>query len=367
MKKILSLNLEERMRSKIPATADILGIVRSCYQVMPDLTPREYSDLKETIRRDGRIEKPIHVDEDGVVLDGNNRQRIAAELGIECPVIVLRGLSETEKRIKAIILNTTGRVWMLKTQRAAMGVQLLPLEEKLAKERQVRKPKNSVGVLPPQQKGTSRDAVARMVGISGSLLGLAKRLQKENPSEFNEMLKGKKVVLDKRRRSGSPKKNAATDIPISSAALVSPAALISPTAELRGLGLSESRASRMTQKALSNLNIAARKGGRYAPPIAAKILTEATRLHALPKEKPGRPRGPAKVKKKTQIQFSLALVSASIYHGSVGIVDGIAQLKEAKLGLHIPATEEERSEWLRAINHARRGLSWFKRNLEKQS
>lgn len=62
------------------------------------LTPREYQDLKNSIRKHG-LKSPVLVDEEGGILDGANRARIAAELRF--PVLLVRvigNFSEQKKR-----------------------------------------------------------------------------------------------------------------------------------------------------------------------------------------------------------------------------------------------------------------------------
>ena len=49
------------------------------YQVMPPLSSEEYQELHDDIKVNGVLE-PIHVDEEGVVIDGHHRSKIASEL-----------------------------------------------------------------------------------------------------------------------------------------------------------------------------------------------------------------------------------------------------------------------------------------------
>lgn len=74
------------------------------YQLMPPLSPEEYSELTDDIRANG-IQVPVIVDEDGVAIDGHHRQRIAEQLGIDCPTVVKAGLTDAEKRTMALNLN----------------------------------------------------------------------------------------------------------------------------------------------------------------------------------------------------------------------------------------------------------------------
>lgn len=78
------------------------------YQPMPDLSPAEYEALKADIAANGVL-VPIEVDENGAILDGHNRQRICAELGIAAPTVTRAGLTEGEKHAHALRLNLQRR------------------------------------------------------------------------------------------------------------------------------------------------------------------------------------------------------------------------------------------------------------------
>ena len=78
------------------------------YQVMPPLSSEEYQELYESIKAEGVLE-PIHVDEEGVVIDGHHRSKIASELGVPCPVIAHDDLSNGEKVALAFTLNLKRR------------------------------------------------------------------------------------------------------------------------------------------------------------------------------------------------------------------------------------------------------------------
>lgn len=80
----------------------------STYQLMPPLLPSEHAALTESIREHG-VQVPVLVDEHGVTIDGHHRQRIASELGVECPREVRHGLTDAEKRTLAITLNRDRR------------------------------------------------------------------------------------------------------------------------------------------------------------------------------------------------------------------------------------------------------------------
>jgi len=78
------------------------------YQYMPPLSPEEYSELEDSIRKFG-VMVPILRDPNGVVIDGHHRLRIAQSLGVDCPAEILVGRSETDLRTFAFELNLNRR------------------------------------------------------------------------------------------------------------------------------------------------------------------------------------------------------------------------------------------------------------------
>jgi hypothetical protein len=91
---------------------------------MPSLTKKEYEDLKEDIRLHG-VHMPISVDEQGNVLDGYHRHKIAEELGITYEKKVVPGLTEQEKRSFARRVNLHRRHLNRKQRRRIIAAELL--------------------------------------------------------------------------------------------------------------------------------------------------------------------------------------------------------------------------------------------------
>jgi len=75
---------------------------------LPPLSTEESDGLKASIAVHGVI-VPILLTEDGRIIDGDNRKRIADELGYDCPEIVQKGLAEDEIRALARSLNLARR------------------------------------------------------------------------------------------------------------------------------------------------------------------------------------------------------------------------------------------------------------------
>lgn len=90
------------------------------FQNMPPLSPEEYAELEASIKEHG-IQVPILIDEDGVVIDGHHRQKIAQELGIRCPKRQVIDKTETEKRTLAFSLNVHRRHLTREEKRALIA------------------------------------------------------------------------------------------------------------------------------------------------------------------------------------------------------------------------------------------------------
>jgi hypothetical protein len=93
------------------------------YQLLPPLSDDEYAALREDIATSG-VRVPVDVDEDGQVLDGHHRRQIAAELGVECPVRVVPGLTEEEKRHHAVAVNAHRRMLTRDQRRGLVATEL---------------------------------------------------------------------------------------------------------------------------------------------------------------------------------------------------------------------------------------------------
>lgn len=93
------------------------------FQTMPPLSVEEYGNLEQSIKDHG-IQVPVLVDEEGVVIDGHHRQKIAASLGIDCPTEPRYGLSEAEKRSLSISLNIDRRQLSREQRRSIIEASL---------------------------------------------------------------------------------------------------------------------------------------------------------------------------------------------------------------------------------------------------
>jgi len=99
------------------------------YQLMPPLSHIEMAELRASIERHG-VQVPVIVDEHGAILDGHHRQKLAAELGVDCPRVVREGLTDEQKRTLARTLNTARRHLTREQMRALIAGQLCDTPER---------------------------------------------------------------------------------------------------------------------------------------------------------------------------------------------------------------------------------------------
>ena len=146
-------------------------------QLLPELGVDDLARLTASIRENG-VQVPVVLDEFGVVIDGHHRARIAESLGVDYPKDVRRGLSEAEKRVLAVELNSVRR-HLTDAQRVELGRKIEPDVAEIARKRQEELGRTHggrpFGTNVP--KGRTRDEVARIVGLgSGRTYERGKRV-----------------------------------------------------------------------------------------------------------------------------------------------------------------------------------------------
>lgn len=102
----------------------------SKYQLFNSLSEEDYGFLRDKMKREGFSEvHPVIQDEDGNVIDGHQRLKIAEELGITPHVSVMIDVSENDKLMMAISENLAGRT----ITPLEWGFAILNLLDKLGK------------------------------------------------------------------------------------------------------------------------------------------------------------------------------------------------------------------------------------------
>jgi len=157
--------------------------------IFPMMDEESFSRLKADIDANGLIESIWLFD--NKILDGRNRYKACGELGIEPTYKTYKGDSPASF---VVSLNVERR-HLTASQRAAIAVDMLPLLEEEAKERQMRKPIDSVPAeMPERLKGDAREKAAKAAGASPRYVSDAKRIKKESPETFEQIKSGEKTV-----------------------------------------------------------------------------------------------------------------------------------------------------------------------------
>ena len=160
----------------------------------PLIEGEEFADLVASVRDHG-LHEPIVLSHDGeMLIDGRNRLRACYEARVD-PRFINLGRHQSE--VKYIDDHNLRRRNLTSSQRAAFAVARLPYAEAEARQRQLATLKqNAVEARVPQrQRGPqARDEAGAAVGVSGRLVGQAKRVAENDPELF-EKVKGGELTL----------------------------------------------------------------------------------------------------------------------------------------------------------------------------
>lgn len=179
--------------------------------LFPMMSVEELSDFADRIERDGF--DPAHpiILFEGKVLDGRNRWTACDALRLEGrlkgppPFQQFSGSSP----LSFVLQENLHRRHLTATQKATLAVEILPFEEKEARERERTR---SLGKekIPDAAKGQARDKAAAKVGANPRYVSDAKKIKAENPDLYAQMQSGEKDMQAakkeaKRRERPAPK------------------------------------------------------------------------------------------------------------------------------------------------------------------
>lgn len=139
--------------------------------LFPLIKGEEFDKLREDIRVNGQLETIKLFG--GRILDGRNRHRACQALNL--PPRFESVPPNTDPVLYVVSVNLRRR-HLSKGQLAMIGARARKMYDKMAKERQKRKPANSVPVTLPEQKSDARDQVGKLVGVSGKYIDKATRV-----------------------------------------------------------------------------------------------------------------------------------------------------------------------------------------------
>jgi len=161
-------------------------------RLLPPLPPAEYEALKESIRIHGLL-NPIEVNPEGYILDGVHRYRACVELGIE-PKYTIKRFDDPLEEKRFVIESNLIRRQLTKFQRIEAALPLIEIERKLAEKRKkAGKPLKDLD--PNLEQGRTLEIVAKKIGVSHGLLGMALWLIENAPEEeLDKLRKGEKSI-----------------------------------------------------------------------------------------------------------------------------------------------------------------------------
>lgn len=177
-----------------------MGIIidKEFQALIPPLSDDEFRQLEENCIRDG-IRDPLVTwpQDDGnqILIDGHNRWKISAKnSGIPFEV-VQKPFKSREDAEEWILKNQLGRRNIDKWARFDLSKRLEEIESARAKERQIRKPADSVvEKLPPQK---TRDAMGEMVGVSGKTYDKMKFIDEHAPEPIKQAARRGDLSINK--------------------------------------------------------------------------------------------------------------------------------------------------------------------------
>jgi len=180
--------------------------------LLPKLTAEKYSSLKNSIKEEG-LWHPITVNSQGIILDGHNRYHICVELGVDptSPTPEIKDFSDPLLEKKFVIESNLDRRHLNDFQMVELSIHLLPIEEELAKRRQIELGRTH-GQAPlgsNEPEGRARDIVALKAGVSPTtferaraVLELGSEILKQNCRDGEEsiskaygQIRGKRQVV----------------------------------------------------------------------------------------------------------------------------------------------------------------------------
>ena len=185
---------------------------------IPSMSKEEFLSLKANINNSGyQKDKPVILFE-GMVLDGWHRYTACKELRIEPEYIQFIDIDGYTGPLQYVWSNNGVRRHFTTSQKAALAVNFMPDLEKEAKDRKLstlNKGEARCGkITTTGENGKSRDKVAEIFDVGASSVQKAKKIQKENPEEFEKLITGEKTIEDVIKENKIEKRKQQIDITI---------------------------------------------------------------------------------------------------------------------------------------------------------
>ena len=169
-------------------------------ELVPEMTTQEYDDLVNSIRKQG-VRQPIHILSDKTVLDGRHRVRACKEIGINEIQALSHELTEDEA-IRFVTDTAVERRNLTSAQKIDIVLRSEDLIDNLkseARERATgsfkgnRYKKVVSGSKEPHTKRVNED-IGEMTGTSKATVTRMKRVKRESPELYDDILTGEKSI-----------------------------------------------------------------------------------------------------------------------------------------------------------------------------
>lgn len=181
--------------------------------LFPMLPESELAALSQDIAVNGLVD-PICLHE-GKILDGRNRYKACQQANVPLKTYEFEG----DDPIAYVISLNLHRRHLTASQRAAVAVDMLPLLEKQARERQATstggKQPQLKAKMPEAEKGQARTKAAKQLQVGDRYVSEAKRIKATRPEDYSAIRNGDKTiseVLKQERKEQKAKQKAAARI-----------------------------------------------------------------------------------------------------------------------------------------------------------
>ncbi len=174
--------------------------------VFPMMRGEEYQQLLHDIQEHG-LREPILLC-DGQILDGRNRFRVCREIGIEPAFRKWDGKGGSP--LSVVLSLNLHRRHLTSSQRAAIAVEILPLLEREAKERQrLSKGRGQKGGQKSshlKSQPRSAEQAARLLSTNSDYVKAAKKVHEADPALLQKVRDGETHIADALRKVVKDKK-----------------------------------------------------------------------------------------------------------------------------------------------------------------
>jgi len=181
---------------------DELKTVEEYEKLLPPTTPEQDEALEISILQDGQRE-PIVANHKKIVLDGHRRLRVCRKHGIKPKYVKKKFANKLEEK-KFIIETNLIRRQLTTFQRIEMALPLIEIERELAEKR--KKAGKSLKDLDPNlEQGRTIEIVAKKIGVSHGLLGMALWLIEHAPQDELYKLRSGEKSISRLYKGGMPR------------------------------------------------------------------------------------------------------------------------------------------------------------------